>query len=87
MKNSLQEYKKHTNLKFWESFGLVDNEGVLLNEIRLFLFFGLSRLVLLLDVLDQPESSVQVGAGGAQLAGFLDVCTSESPNNEKITTH
>ena len=55
------------------------DEGVLLHEIGLLLVLGLPGLVLLLDVLDEAEGSVQVGAGGADLAGLSHVGAAVRP--------
>ena len=74
-----------TNLKLGVSFGLVDNEVVLLHEIGLFLLLSLSCLVFLLDLFDQPECRVQVRAWRAQLAGLLHVRAPEGPDNEHLS--
>ena len=68
-----------THLEFGVALRLVDDEGVLLNEVSLLLFLGLPRLELLLDLLDQPEGRVQVGAWGSQFARFLLVGATEGP--------
>ena len=68
-----------THLKLRVALGLVDDEGVLFNEVGLLLLLGLPGLVLLLNLLDQPEGRVQVGAGGRQLARFLLVGAAEGP--------
>ena len=54
----------------------------MLHQVGLLLLLSLPGLVALLDVLDQLERSVQVGAGGAQLARFLDVGASESSRKD-----
>ena len=76
---------KTTDLEFGIALRLVDDEGVLFDEVSLLLLLGLPRLVLLLDLLDQPEGRVQVGAGGGQLAGFLLVGAAEGPENKLRT--
>ena len=56
-------------------------EGVLLDQVRLLLLLGLTGLVVLLDVLDQLEGRVQVGARGRVLTGLLDVgCPTKKKN-------
>ena len=54
----------------------------MLHQVGLLLLLSLPGLVALLDVLDQPERGVQVGAGGAQLARFLDVGASEGSRKD-----
>ena len=54
----------------------------MLHQVGLLLLLSLAGLVALLDVLDQPERGVQVGAGGAQLARFLDVGASEGSRKD-----
>ena len=57
-------------------------EGVLLDQVRLLLLLGLTGLVVLLDVLDQLEGRVQVGARGRVLTGLLDVgCPTKKKKN------
>ncbi len=51
----------------------------LLHEVSLLLLLGLPGLVPLLDVLDEPEGSVQVGGRGADLARLTNVRAAVSP--------
>ncbi len=56
---------------------------VLLHQVSLFLLFRLPGLILLLDVLNQPECGVQVRAGGADLTWLTNVSAAVSPKDKK----
>ncbi len=73
-------------LELGVALALVDDELVLLDEVGLLLLLGLARLVLFLDLLDQPEGSVQVGAGCADFARLFDVGASVSAENGMTLT-
>jgi hypothetical protein len=62
---------------------LVDDQSVLLDQIRFFFFLGLSSSEFLLNVLNQPKSGLQIRTRSADLARFADVGASISPAKQR----
>lgn len=73
-------------LELGVAFALINDQLVLLDQVGLFLLFGLPRFILLLDVLDQPKCSVQVSTWSVDFSWLFHICASVGPGNLQYIT-